>query len=228
MADTERYGMLSKATALSRSERRLVRDFFDRGYDAFYDMHLDDDEIAVMLSRPEVQAEIARVTQEFDDRRSTMEKIRHRMRLDLSKLGPLAVGVLQQALSGRFPRKNPETGEMETVLPPDKGQIEAAREVLHNLGIDEKIQDVGEAEVQVFVDNRQVNLSGGLDADTSSAAESRERVRTFLESVIAQARGTIIDKGEAHVLENHPVGGNGNGKRLKVKKKKKKKRKKVE
>lgn len=158
-----------------------------------YDVGMDDVEIFSFLSTPAVQDELHRLTGEFDDRKQQMERIRHRVRLDLTKLAPLAVGVIQQALIGRI-KKDDGT----IVEPPDRSQVDAAREVMHNLGIAEKIQDVGDADI--YIDNRQINLPGAVGAETSSAAAKREVIRGFVESVIADAEN-------AYSLKH---GGNGN------------------
>jgi len=201
---------------LTKAERRTARDYFDRGIEALYEVGMDPAEIVGFLGRQSVKDEIDRFTHEFDDRKQTMERIRHRVRLDLSRLAPLAVGVLQQALVGRF-NKEDENGETQVVDPPDKTQVEAAKEVLHNLGISEKIQDVGDAEMNVFVDNRQVNFGPEVSSATSSAATHRERLRSFVDGIIAQAGDVIQKKSElVDVKDSSPA----------KKRKKKKKRKK--
>jgi len=197
---------------LTRAQRRLVRDYFERDKDALYDVGMDDVEIYAFLSSPLVHDELHRLTGEFDDRKQQMERIRHRVRLELAKMIPLATSVLQQTLVGRFVKKDGTVNE-----PPDRAQFEAVREILHNLGIAEKIQDVGDADI--YIDNRQVNFPGAVGADSSSAASKREGIRAFVESVIADA--------ERAMEEKH----GGNGKRVidveaKVKNKPKKRKKK--
>lgn len=218
----KKSNLIPATDSLSRAQRRLVRDYFERDKDALYDVGMDDVEIYEFLSNPFTQSELHRLTGEFDDRKQQMERIRHRVRLDLTKLAPLAVGVIQQALIGRI------TGDDGTIAePPDRAQVDAAKEVMHNLGIAEKIQDVGDADI--YIDNRQqINFPGSISAESASAATKRENIRAFVESVLADAEsahskkdgGTtkrLID-GEAKVVEPR--------KKVRKKNKNKKKRKK--
>lgn len=203
--------------SLNRAQRRLVRDYFERDKDALYDVGMDDVEIFAFLNSAAVQDELHRLTGEFDDRKQQMERIRHRVRLDLAKLAPLAVGVIQQALLGRLVNK--EDGSVSE--PPDRAQVDAAREVMHNLGIAEKIQDVGDADI--FIDNRQINFPGSLSAGSSSAASKREHIRSFVESVLADAENAHAEK---HGARGRLIDVEATVKEKRKKKRKKKKSKK--
>lgn len=201
---------------LSKAERRTVSEYFDRGIGALFDLHMGPLEIADFLSRPEVEDELKRLASEFDDRKQTVEKMRHRTRLELGKLAPAAIQVLQRMLIGNVRRVDPETGEEEVLAAPDKGQFDAAREVLKNLGVEEKIQDVGDADMSVYVDNRQINITGELATDTTSAAQSREKIRAVVDSILSDARRVAKEQNTPLEDTDKP--------RKKRKKKKRKKR----
>lgn len=219
---------------LSPRDRRVVRDYFDRGYQALQDARYTVDEIEIFLGRPEVAAELQRLSDAFDERKSQLERVRHHIKFDLAKLSPLAVSVLQRALIG-FQETRDEDGNLVQTVPPDKQQVETARDLLKLLGIDKDYDDVSDAggSITALADQRGIHLHLGdseIGADSAEGAERREGIRRFLSSVLDVAKANAAEERE--IIVEAKSGGNGKlrkrERKLQRKKEKRKKKRPVE
>lgn len=177
--------------------------FFERGVTALLD-YMSSDEADEFLSRPEIKSALEAVSKDFDDRRTTIERIRNRARTDLGKLAPLAIGVLQKALQGTYEIIN-EDGKKEVVIGPSERQFKAASKVMDLLGVAEQVEDVGDTEINFNIDNRHFNIEGPLAATSAGAADKRNQVRAFVEGVMGRVREMVKDGPqeitEADVIE---------------------------
>jgi ribosomal protein S24E len=181
--------------ALKPEDKQLVAQLAISGEIVLRQRGWNKEQRDAFLSRKDVQKELADLDNVYKDREQIAERARFFGMVEMQRMVPRAVQLLQRALLAG------QEVNGQIVEAPDEAQLEAAMQVLDRTGVHAKggakdLHGDGLAKVTGPVTINNINVNDGI-AEASSKTLLREKLRTriaqMLHTQIKEVSGNIVE-----------------------------------